>query len=123
MLPLAAWLLWHRMAWRVPFALFLIGHTLVVFVSGYGSGWVAALLTVAPELTSEFNLGPSALIGLLWVPIGAVLAVWLTARGRLGAASMAASPYWLPYYYLMLLLEQGRPLSGRRPWDDEDLQP
>lgn len=33
------------------------------------------------------------------------LAIALTWRGRLGLASMAASPYWLPYYFLMLLLE------------------
>jgi hypothetical protein len=105
MLPLAVWLLWQRPEWRVPFALIFIGHALVVVASGYGAEWIAALFTVAPELTSEFNFGPSSVIGLLWVPIGAVLAVWLTARGRLGLASLSISPYWLPYYFLMLLLE------------------
>jgi hypothetical protein len=105
MLPLAVWLLWQRPAWRLPFALFLIGHTLVVAASGYGPAWIAALLTIGPELTSAFNFGPSALIGVLWIPMGTLLAVWLTMRGRLGLASMAISPYWLPYYFLMLLLE------------------
>ena len=105
MLPLAAWLLWQRPAWRVPFVLLFIGHTVVVVMSGYGPDWLSALLTVGPELTSEFNFGPSAFIGQAWVPIGAILAVWLTVRGRLGLAGMAASPYWLPYYFLMLLLE------------------
>ena len=37
--------------------------------------------------------------------IGLPLAAWLTWKGRLGLASLAASPYWLPYYLLMLLLE------------------
>jgi hypothetical protein len=105
MLPLAGWLLWQRPAWRVPFALMFIGHALVVVASGYAPEWSAALLTVGPELTSDFNFGPSALIGALWIPIGAALAVWLTWRGRLGLASLAASPYWLPYYFLMLLVE------------------
>jgi len=105
MLPLAFWLLWQRPEWRVPFGTFFVVHTALVVVSGYGAEWIAALFTVAPELASEFNFGPSAFIGLLWIPIGVVLAVWLTARGRLGLASLSISPYWLPYYYLMLLLE------------------
>lgn len=105
MLPLAAWLLWWRPVWRIPFALMFIGHAVVVAWSGYAPEWLSALLAVAPELRGEFNFGPSAVIGLVWVPIGAVLAVWLTVRGRLGLASLAASPYWLPYYFLMLLLE------------------
>ncbi|HUG95382.1 MAG TPA: hypothetical protein VMK30_04500 [Pleomorphomonadaceae bacterium] len=105
MLPLAVWLLWQQPAWRVPFALILVGHALVVAASGYGTEWIAALLTVGPELTSDFNFGPSALIGAAWIPIGAGLAAWLTWRGRLGLASLSISPYWLPYYFLMLLLE------------------
>ena len=36
---------------------------------------------------------------------GLALAVWLTWQGRLGFASLAASPYWLPHYLLMGLLE------------------
>ena len=115
MLPLVVWLLWHRPAWRVPFALIFIGHGLLVVASGYAAEWIAALLTVAPELTSAFNFGPSALIGVLWVPIGAVLAVWLTVRGRLGLASLSISPYWLPYYFLMLILEAVKPNPAPRP--------
>jgi hypothetical protein len=105
MLPLAAWLLWQRPAWRVSFALIFIGHALLVAASGYGAEWIASFFTVAPELTSDFNFGPSALIGAIWIPVGAALAVWLTWRGRLGLASLSISPYWLPYYFLMLLLE------------------
>jgi len=47
-------------------------------------------------------------MGSLWVPIGLVLAAWLTWRGRLGFASLAASPYWLPYYLFMPFLELRR---------------
>ena len=113
MLPLAVWLLWRRPAWRVPFALMFITHALVVVASGYGPEWIAALLTVAPELASEFNFGPSAFIGVAWIPFGLTLAIWFTCRGRLGLASLAASPYWLPYYYLMLVVELA-PLSAVR---------
>jgi len=109
MLPLAAWLLWKRPASRLPFVALFAAHAALVVASGYATDWLVALTTVEAELTSDFNFGPSVLIGALWIPIGAALAVWLTARGRLGLACLAASPYWLPYYFLMLLLE----FSGR----------
>jgi hypothetical protein len=115
MLPLAVWLLWHGPAWRVPFVAFFVVHAAVVVASGYGSEWIAALFTVGPELTSDFNFGPSAFIGVLWIPIGVVLAVWLTARCRLGLASMSISPYWLPYYFSMLLLEFRTAETPRSP--------
>jgi len=105
MLPLAVWLLWNRPEWRAPFAVFFAAHTVLVSLSGYGLEWVSSLLSAGGEVASPFNLGPSALIGYFWVPIGAALAIWLTVRGRLGLASLAISPYWLPYYFLMLVLE------------------
>jgi len=105
MLPLAVWLLWRRPAWRVPFVAFFAAHAALVVASGYAADWLAALTTAEAELANDFNFGPSALIGALWIPIGAALAVWLTVRDHLGLASLAASPYWLPYYFLMLLLE------------------
>jgi hypothetical protein len=105
MLPLAAWLLWNRPAWRVPFVAFFLVHAAAVVAVGYATDWLMALTTVEAELTSDFNFGPSTIIGAFWIPIGAALAIWLTWRGRLGLASLAASPYWLPYYFLMLLLE------------------
>jgi hypothetical protein len=113
MLPLAAWILWYRPAWRMPFILFLAAHTMLVVVMGYGPEWISALLTVETEFASDFNFGPSQFIGLAWVPIGIGLAAWLTWRNRLGVASLAVSPYWLPYYFLVLLLEFG---SISRPW-------
>ncbi len=61
--------------------------------------------TTNSEMVIDYNFGPSAWIGLAWVPIGLALAAWLTWRGRLGFASVAASPYWFGYYLLMLFLE------------------
>jgi hypothetical protein len=113
MIPLAAWILWHRPAWRIPFILFFAAHTMLVLASGYATEWISALLTVETEFTSDFNYGPSRLIGLTWVPIGIGLAAWMTWRNRLGLASLAISPYWLPYYFLILLLEY-RPMNAAR---------
>ena len=101
---LLVWLLWKRPEWRVPFAAALMVHVAVVVALGFGPAWLGALLH-AGEGTSVADFGPAALIGTLWVPIGLVLAVFLTWRGRLGMASLAASPYWLPQYLLMLLLD------------------
>jgi hypothetical protein len=105
MLPLTIWLLWRRPATRQPFAAFFAVHAAIVVASGYGADWLAALTDVNAELVNDFNFGPSALIGALWIPIGLALGAWLTWRGNLGLASVAVSPYWLPYYFLMLVLE------------------
>lgn len=107
MVPLAVWLLWRRPAWRLPFGAFFVAHGGLVVASGYAAEWLTALISVQPELANEFNFGPSALIGALWIPVGTVLAVVLASRRRLGLASLSISPYWLPYYFLMLLLEFG----------------
>ncbi len=106
MVPVAAWLLWTRPGLRVPFAIAFVVHSLAVAATGWGPEWVAALLAAGGDVAIPSNIGPSRFIGMLpWIVIGLPVAVWLTARGRLGLASLAASPYWLPYYLLVLLLE------------------
>jgi hypothetical protein len=102
--PLLVWLLWKRPEWRIPFAVAVVLNVVAVVALGYGPAWLTALLH-AGEGTSVADFGPAAFIGTLWVPIGLVLAAFLTWRGRLGLASLAASPYWLPQYLLMLLLD------------------
>jgi hypothetical protein len=114
MLPLAVWLLWTGPWTRLPFLAFFAVHAVVVLALGYAADWVAALTSVQAELVNDFNFGPSRLIGPLWIPIGLTLAAWLTWRGRLGLASLAISPYWLPYYFLMLVLE----FAGTGPRSD-----
>jgi hypothetical protein len=104
-LPVAAWLLWQRPDLRLPFAAMLVAHTAAVVVSGWGGEWLRQLFASTDEIHSFWNLGPSRLIGLWGLVIGIPLAAWLTVRGRLGLASLAISPYWLPYYFLFLLLD------------------
>jgi hypothetical protein len=104
-LPLAAWLLWKRPGWRIPFAAMFVVQVTVVAALGLAGPWMGALLGSSSEFHADLNLGPTAVIGAWWLVAAVPLAIWLTWRGRLGLASMAASPYWLPYYFLMLLLE------------------
>ena len=104
MLPIAAWLLWKYPAWRLPFACFITVHVLALLLLD-GDGWLRTFIEGRSDFMSHFDFGPARVIGVVWVPIGLALAGWLTWKGRLGYASLAASPYWLPYYPLMLLLE------------------
>jgi hypothetical protein len=106
MLPVAAWLLWQQAGWRLPFAVLFIVHAAAVAALGWAVDWGAALVAAGGDVGIPSNIGPSRFIGTLpWLVVGLPLAVWLTSRGRVGLASLAASPYWLPYYLLMPLLD------------------
>jgi hypothetical protein len=107
-LPILVWLLWRHPEWRLRFVAMFLIHAVVVAATGWGPDWIGALVNSSAEMNSVLNFGPSRLIGFLWVPVGLALAAALAWRGRLGLASVAASPYWLPYYFLMLLLELRR---------------
>ncbi|MCA1572608.1 MAG: hypothetical protein LC798_20380 [Chloroflexi bacterium] len=111
MVPIIIWILWARPDWRIPFAVLFSVHVTAVMLTGWGPAWLSVLIGSGDEIGSPLNLGPSRWIGLWWLVIGIPLAAWLTLRGRLGWASIAASPYWLPYYLLMPILE----LASRRP--------
>lgn len=103
--PVSVWLLWKLPGIRWPVAVLFVVHALAVLATGYAGDWVAALLTGTTDLGTKIDYGPARLIGAWWVLIGLPLAVWLTWKGRLGFASLAASPYWLPYYLVLVLWE------------------
>lgn len=110
MLPLLAWLMWQRPEWRWPFAGMAALGVLTALPTGYLPEWIGTLFrTGATEVANDFNVSPSRFIGEAWILIGLPLAAWLTVRGRLGWASMAISPYLLPYWVQMLGLELVRP--------------
>lgn len=109
MVPLLTWILWRRPEWRLPFAGMALLAVVTAIPTGYLSSWIGALLSAGGEIANDFNLSPSHLIGPAWLLIGVPLAAWLTLRGRLGWATMAISPYLLPYYVQMLGLELVRP--------------
>lgn len=117
MVPLVVWILWRQPQWRIPFAVLFGAHAIAVIASGWADEWAMRLLAAGPEeLTSEFNYAPSRLIGNLWLIAAAPAAVWLTGKGWIGAASVMAAPYWLPYYWLMLLLDWDRFIELVRRW-------
>lgn len=106
MVPLAVWLLWKRPEWRLPVLGLFVVHAVAVFATGWADEWIVELIaTPASIYTSSTNVGPSRFVGLAWMIVGLPLGAWLTWRGRLGWASLAVSPYLLPYYLLMGLLE------------------
>jgi len=113
MLPLLAWLLWQHSAWRWPFVGMALLVVLTAIPTGYLPDWIGSFVSSGvKDVANDFNLSPSRFIGPAWLVIGVPLAAWLTIRGRLGWASMAISPYLLPYWVQMLGLELVRP-GGR----------
>jgi hypothetical protein len=110
MLPLLVWILWKQKPWRVRFALMIVVYGLLVLATGQAGAWIGALTNVGGAVAvSSRDVGPELLLGGWWLWLGAVLAIALTLRGRIGLASLAASPYWLPQYLLMALLEVALP--------------
>jgi len=106
MVPLLAWILWRRPEWRLPFIGVAVLAVVTAIPTGYLSNWIGSLLgSGAGEISNDFNLSPSRFLGPAWLLVGVPLAGWLTLRGRVGWATMAISPYLLPYYVQMLGLE------------------
>ena len=105
MLPVVVWLLWREPQSRPVFLGVFSVNLLLVVLTGELLPWAVALVGGGDQIGSFYDIGPSALIGVWWLPFGLALAAWLTWKGRLGLASLAVSPYVLPYYLLMGLLE------------------
>lgn len=120
MIPVAAWLLWRRPDLRLPFLGLAAVLGAATLATGLTGEWVAVLFGSTSEIEWMFNVGPSRWLGAWWLLLGIPLAVWLTWKGRVGLASLAVSPYLLPYYLLFGLLHvepiahQAAPELGRR---------
>ena len=113
MLPLAAWLVWTSPWIRWMAACLFVGHAVLVALSGHGPEWLGVLAAAGEvDVDNPYAIGPARLIGLGWLAIGIPLALVFLRSGRVGLAGLAASPYWLPYYLLFLLLEL-RPVQDR----------
>jgi hypothetical protein len=104
--PLAVLLLWRdRWLW-LPFAAMVAIGVATTLASGYAADWARVLIGIGAQYPSpEFNLSPSRILGPAWLLAGIPLAIWLTWRGRPGWAGLAVSPYLVPQYLLVLLLE------------------
>jgi len=117
MAPVAVWLLWQRPEWRLPFAAMFGVHAVAVLATGLADDWARMLLNATSAFYGHpLNWAPSRWIGAAWMVAGLPLAAWLTWKGRLGLASLAASPYLFPYYFLFGLLDveqNARPAACR----------
>ncbi len=113
MAPVALWLLWQRPWVRGPFLVAGLAQIVILAAIGQLGPFLAALLAISGDVANATNVGPSRLVGSAWLIVGLPLAAWFTLRGRLGLASLAVSPYWLPYYFLFGLLELSPPRLGR----------
>jgi hypothetical protein len=105
MAPIAMWLLWKHRRWRLPFAAMVVGAIAASGAMGLLGPFIARSLEAGEVLQHGYNFAPSHLVGPGWLLIAFPLAAWLTWRGRLGVASVFASPYWLPYYLLLGLVD------------------
>ena len=105
-LPLAALLVWNdrRLLW--PFVGMLGTGAATTLLSGYTWDWARVLAGIGVAYPSpEFNLSPTRFIGPAWLLVGIPLAAWLTIRRYPGWAGLAMTPYLVPQYLLILLLE------------------
>lgn len=118
-IPVALWLLWKMPTVRLPALGVVAVHGILTVLSGDGLEWGEVLLSTASG-SMGYNLSPSAIVSSVWLVVGIPLAAWLTWRGQVGWASAAISPYLLPMYWLMPLLDlRGAPsVPHRRQVDD-----
>jgi hypothetical protein len=104
--PLIAWLLWRNPSWRLPGLAIISAHLAAVLATGYGPDWIASMQAIGPQqMAPEINWGPTALIGYWWFIVGLPVGIWLAFRGYVGLAGLALSPYILPHYAIMTLLD------------------
>jgi hypothetical protein len=119
--PVLISLLWQRPEWRNAFVWCVVLSIIPVLAFNVTGPWITALTAASEDIRHGLNLAPSAWIGVWWLPIGVTLAAYWTWRGRLGLASLAATPYILPYYLLFGFLEliatsplqEWKPFPGR----------
>ena len=110
MFPVIGWLLWQRPELRLPTFGIAAVYGALTLATGETAAFLSALGGSSDAFDYPSNWGPSRIIGWAGVPISLALGIWLTWRGRLGLASVAISPYIVPYYWIMLWLE-ARPRS------------
>lgn len=119
MIPILAYLLWKQPGLRLPAVGLTAVHGLAVLATGYADDWIRVLLTVGTDqIATLLNLSPSRFLGAWWLIAGVPAGIWLTLRGHPGVAALAVSPYVLPHYLLLLLLElpdiRGRVIPAER---------
>lgn len=107
--PLALWLLWKQPGLRWPFVGLFAVHAALVLWSGLAIDWIQSAIEYGRAVQS---IGPPAWFGAWWFAAVLLIAPWLILRGKVGLAGLLVSPYWLPYYLLMPLIDLRRTRSA-----------
>lgn len=108
MLPLVIWILWKQPSTRAVVAIGAVLYAGLTVATGEAGGFVWALSQGGNMIEFERNYGPSRWLGWAWLAVGIPLGAWLIWRGRIGFASLAVSPYLLPYHFIVGLWETAR---------------
>lgn len=108
--PLAFWILWKQPSQRLPFIGLFAAHAVLVLLTGLTFEWIESAIEYGRVVHS---IGPPAWFGLWWFAAVLFIAPWLILRGKVGLAGLLVSPYWLPYYLFMPLIDLRRTSDGR----------
>lgn len=114
-LPLVAWLLARDPAIRLPAVGLLVASALLVGVGGHAVPWLERLISLSQEYPFRgWDLGPTRVLGSVWLVVGVPLAALATWRGYPGWAGLLMTPYLVPQYILLPIVHlRGRP--GQSP--------
>jgi hypothetical protein len=104
-IPVLIWVWMRQPEMRKPLILVAAIVAVLTVATGYAPSWLAMLASSTNEITNPTNLAPSRFIGMAWAPVGIAAGLVALRRGRVGLASLLFSPYWLPYYFVMILLD------------------
>lgn len=115
MVPLLLWLLWRQPWTRWVFVVVTVAVLVGSAATGLMGEFAIRSIGAPGEMQATYNLAPSALIGWGWVVVGLPLGAWLLWRGRVGLASLAVQPYWIPNYLLIGLEDVDRYVAVSSP--------
>ena len=105
--PLAAYLVWQLPNVRVPAALMSTVVVAVTLASGFADDWLVRAINISGDYPYRaWDIGPTRVLGLTWLVVGAPLAAWLTFKRHPGWAGLAVTPYLVPVYAAVLLFER-----------------
>ena len=112
LIPLTAVVLWRQRDIWIPAATLFVAHAAVVIATGHAEPWVRALVAYGSS-SAEFDIGLTHFIGPGWLLIGLPIAMILVRQGLIGWAGLAISPYLVPQYLLVPLVDLQR--AAHRP--------
>lgn len=109
--PLLVWIAWKRPEWRLPMLAMGTVYGALTLATGEAFAFLASLTRGTELMALQYNWGPTAWVGPVWLLAGIPIGAFLTWKGRIGWAALAGSPHILPYYLMVLLWEVG-PATG-----------